>query len=557
MGKGGAAARGARAGTPAAVRVRILAESPLGKEFTMIKRLICFLCILALCLSCAAAEETKPASEEAKPATERYDFDLTFSLNPDALPARARIRARGYNELLDRLELRGDLVVCEATESFEINATLFFRDKPDVSIPFRFYGTEALLFLTSPIIGNETILFNMGSIAEFAIKVRKSLDTPLPALALLYPFVYYYNFYGVNQAWDQYTGPNNASREISAEQIDKLAETWSELLATDPYLNVWMTALYSVSSAPEAVEAELNAVPSYLREFVSAGGPLTVEIGDGTETWTNAEGATLFARETTDHSVMWSLTLPADENRYTPTLDYSGRTEDGLFSFNLDGSMIRGKAVLPPGMSEEDFSPVTGGDEESEENEESEGGDYPLTGSGEESEGESEEDGGEEEEEEDSTWPETMAIVSVSGDSIPTSLPCDSSFSLKASMKGALYPNFDFTVSGKTEKDGAVSVSLLLPQEGADPATVLTCKGTVVPSDTPVDTVPDYYEKDLRGTYNFFSFSEYAVSIFKSYVTEPLIKGMLDFVAEAPTASVQSLLDDLTDSGIMNMMMDQ
>jgi hypothetical protein len=30
---------------------------------------------------------------------------------------------------------------------------------------------------------------------------------------------------------------------------------------------------------------------------------------------------------------------------------------------------------------------------------------------------------------------------------------------------------------------------------------------------------------------------------------------MLDFVAEAPTASVQSLLDDLTDAGILNMMM--
>ena len=521
----------------------------------MIKRLICFLCVLVLCFSCAIAEEAKPTAEETKPAVERYDFDLTFSLNPDALPARSRIRARGYSELLDRLELRGDLVVCEATESFDITATLFFRDKPDVSIPFRFYGTEALLFLTSPIIGNETILFNMGSIAEFAIKVRKSLETPLPALALLYPFVYYYNFYGVTEAWNKYTGPNNASREISAEQIDKLAETWSELLASDTYLNVWMTALYSVCSAPEAVEAMLNGVPSYLREFVSAGGPLTVEIGDGTETWTNAEGSTLFARETTDHSVMWSLTLPTDENRYTPTLDYSGRTENGFFSFNLDGSMIRGEAALPPGISEEDFSPVTGGDEEeSEESNETENEEYPLTGSDSESEGESEEESSEEEEE-DSSWPKTMVIVSVSGDAIPTSLPCDSSFSLKASMKGALYPNFDFSVSGKTEKDGSVSVSLLLPQEGADPATVLTCEGTVVPSDKPVDTIPDYYEKDLRGTYNFFSFSEYAVSVFKSVVTEPLIKGMLDFVAEAPTASVQSLLDDLTDAGILNMMM--
>ena len=134
----------------------------------MIRRLICLLCILALCLSCAAAEETKPV-------VERYDFDLTFSLNPDALPARSRLRARGYSELLDRLELRGDLVVCEATESFEINATLFFRDKPDVSIPFSFYGTEALLFLTSPIIGNETILFNQEIAGNAAPCSRASL----------------------------------------------------------------------------------------------------------------------------------------------------------------------------------------------------------------------------------------------------------------------------------------------------------------------------------------------------------------------------------------------
>ena len=70
-----------------------------------------------------------------------------------------------------------------------------------------------------------------------------------------------------------------------------------------------------------------------------------------------------------------------------------------------------------------------------------------------------------------------------------------------------------------------------------------------------MDIIPNYYEKELYGNFNFFSFSEYALSIFKSIVTKPLIKGMLDFVAEAPTASVQSLLDDLTDAGILNMMM--
>ena len=517
----------------------------------MFKRLVCLLCILVLCFSCAAAEEEKPAAQ-------RYDFDLTFSLNPEAVPARSRSRARGYAELLDNIELRGDIVICEATQSFDMNAVLFFKSKPEVSIPFRFYGVEALLFLTSPIIGNETLLFNMGSLAEFAIKIRKSLETPLPALALLYPFVYKYNFWNINQAWNQYTGPSDVSREISTEKIEVLADTWMELISTDPYLNAWMTALYSVSSAPEAVEAELSAVPSYLREFVSLGGPLTVQIEDRTEIWKNSEGTTLFIREKNDSSEMWSLTLPSDENRYIPTLDFYVRKEEGSFSFNLDGSILRGKAVLPPGISEEDFSPVTGWDEEEEEyinNGEYTGEDYPVTGSG--------SDYGDEydfsyEDEEESQWPETMLLLNVSGDSIPVSLPSGSSFSLAASMKGALYPNFDLSVRGKTEKDGSVSVVISFPQEETDPVTLLSINGTVVPGAS-VETVPDfnYTPEQLYGNYNFFSFSEYYVAKFKDAVTKPLLMGLLDFVAEAPTAACQSLLDDLTDSGILNMMTDQ
>ena len=323
-----------------------------------------------------------------------------------------------------------------------------------------------------------------------------------------------------------------------------------------------MTALYSVSSAPEAVEAELNAVPSYLKEFVSLGEPLVVKIEDGTETWQNSEGTTLFLGEKNDNSEMWSLTLPADENRYTTVLDFSAKNTDGCFSFNLDGSMLRGKAFLPPGISEEDFSPVTGEEEEEEEEYkeygEYEGEDYPFTGSDSESEDEYEDEYDGSYEEEDSQWPETMLLLTVSGDSLPTSLPSDSSFSLAASMKGALYPNFDLSVRGKTEKDGSVSVYISFPQEGADPVAILSLEGSIVPGAV-VETVPDfnYTPAQLYGNYNFFSFSEYYVAKFKDAVTKPLIRGLLDFVAEAPTSACQSFLDDLTDSGILNMMMDQ
>ena len=487
----------------------------------MKKRLFCYLLVLVLCLSFAHAEENTPASQ-------LYHLDFTFSLNPDAFPPRSRSRAAGYAELLDALELRGDITVCEETESFDMNAVLFFRNKPDVSIPFRFYGTPRLLFLTSPVIADETLQFNMIALAEFAIKVKKSLDTPLPALALLYPVVYEHNLWYVREAFKEHTGPAGTSRKISAKKISKLADAWTELLENDTNLNVWMNALYSVSSAPEAVEAELNGIPSYLRDFVSAGKPLTVKVGKGTETWKNAAGQTLFSREEKDNSLTWSLTLPADENRYVPTVSFSRTDSDDSFSFTLDGSMIRDKvSALPPGLEGQEFTPLE--DEETSESE------Y--------------------EDEEASQWPETMLKLSASGTSLPLSCPCDASFSLAASIEGALYPNFSLSVQGKMEKDGSVSVSVSVPQENGDPATLLTCEGTIVPGTA--ESVPDYNytSEQLYGTYNFFSFSEYYMAKFKNAVTKTLVKSMLDFVAEAPTSACQSLLDDLTDSGIMNMML--
>jgi hypothetical protein len=119
-----------------------------------------------------------------------------------------------------------------------------------------------------------------------------------------------------------------------------------------------------------------------------------------------------------------------------------------------------------------------------------------------------------------------------------------------------MYPDFNLSILGKTEKGGAASVSFCQPSDGAAPKPMLTFEGTVVPSSVHVEKAPNfnYKPEKLYGTYNFFSFSEYYVAKFKNAVTEPLIKGLLDFVAAAPTAACQSFLDDLTDSGVLNMM---
>ena len=504
----------------------------------MCKRLACLLCAFVLCFSVAAAGE-------AKPDAQRYDFDLTFSLNPEAVPARSRSRAAGYAELLDSLGLRGNITVFGATQSFDMNAELFYRNKPSVSVPFRFYGVPSYLYLTSPAIGNETLLFNMPALAEFSIKIKKSLETNLSSVMVLYPVIYTYNLWFILRAWDQYTGPAGESREISAEQISKLADEWSELLENDTYVNILITALASGSAAPEAVEAELNGFPAYLRDFVAREEPLTVEAGSGTETWRNAAGQTLFTREETENAQRLELNLPADEYRYAPSMSWNLSRGENSLDLSFDASLIRQEAALPYGDEEDEYAAPSPEDIEGLEEE---GEAFPLTGGEEEYEGSLDD-------EEGSDWPETMLQFSASASSVPTVFPCDSSITAGASMKGVIYSNFDFTLSGKTEKDGSVSVSVCLPREGAAPAELLSCAGTLVPG--PVESVPDfnYTPGEMYGNYNFFSFSEYYVAKFKNAVTRPLLKYLLDFVAEAPTSACQALLDDLTDSGIMNMMM--
>ena len=255
----------------------------------MLKRFLCLFLVLVLLSACAAAEE---------PKAQRYDFDLTFVLNAEAFPPASRSRAGGYAELLNRLELRGSVTFCGRTESFDMDAILLFKDKPDVSIPFRFYGVPQHLFLTSPVMDNQTILFSMGALLEFAVKAKNTLNIPLPYFAFLYPYSTAFAFRSVTGAWSEVTS--------------------------------------------EAVETEFANLPFYANEYVSHGEPLSVLVTDGSEIWQNAEGQILFSREERgEGSYSWSLTLPATESRYVPYASFARDTDGSVTDFSFEATYLR------------------------------------------------------------------------------------------------------------------------------------------------------------------------------------------------------------------------
>ena len=59
----------------------------------------------------------------------------------------------------------------------------------------------------------------------------------------------------------------------------------------------------------------------------------------------------------------------------------------------------------------------------------------------------------------------------------------------------------------------------------------------------------------LENIYNVFSFNELTLAEFRSKVLPPLVKNVFSFIAAAPTSACQSFLDDLTDIGLLDMLL--
>ena len=63
--------------------------------------------------------------------------------------------------------------------------------------------------------------------------------------------------------------------------------------------------------------------------------------------------------------------------------------------------------------------------------------------------------------------------------------------------------------------------------------------------------------KDWLSYYNIFSFNEESLADFTGKVIPAAVRNVISFVAAVPTAACQSLLDDLTDIGLLDMLLDR
>ena len=494
----------------------------------MFRRALCLVLGIMLFMgSVASAEEQN---------VQCFDFRLALSMDGDVFPPSYRLRARGYAALVNRLSLDGRITWCDDTRSVDLTASLYFTDKPEVAVDFRLYGIPSRIFLKSPLLGNETVLLNMAAFLEFTVKAQNTLGIDMPLLAFLYPYSTERSLNGIADAWNSIIGEVVPDTEIPAEKLRQFADAWEGLVQGDANLNRWVTALANLSTYPSVVTDTFSSLPSYFYYSVCGASPLSVAIAEGVETWTNVYGGILLTRKTNASATDVVLTLPGTENGYVPLFTLESRESDAGKFFRLFAALNRDADTIPE-------SAAAAAEPAAEHN----------TAENEEEVWVSEEDWIDVDEQ--PALPEKLLEVYAAGESLPATLPADSDFFLDFYLNSSAFPSFALKLLGTTKKDGSIAVSVCKPfEEAAEPVVILSCKGTILPAQP--ESAPDYSDH-WEDCYNAFSFNENSLNEFKNAVTYPLVKGLLTFVAEAPAAACQSLLDDLTDLNILDFILEQ
>ena len=474
-------------------------------RINVIRRWLCILIIAALLpgpFSIALAESGAEAPAEAA-STYSYDFNLHFQINPDDFPSRKKARIRGYAELLDMLDFQGTIIWNQETQSVDLTVSIIPITSPSAALSFHLYGIPSILYLESPLLGNQTVYFHNEVLMEFAYKVWDNLGIKLQYPALLYPFSTTYAFSGIQKAWQKKVKDFKKSGSVSYKSLTSIATSWAKSLESDHALKYWITDLAAPLSCEALVRSEFENLPNYLTKQVANKQALTVKVKNNTVTWRNSEKKTLFKKTTGDDGVEWALTLPATENNYVPSLSFSQKTAEDRMDFTLAGSYVRDK--------------------------ESEAIDSEAL-------------------------PATLLTISAEGASLPTRWPLAGNFSMSASVTGALLPNFSVQITGTGSERGALSLKLSEPlKPDESPVQLLSCLGTLTPS--PEKPAVDYREDRTAQATGLFFMNDVSLQELVRKIIRPCVTGILDFIDVAPVSACQSIMDSLTDSGLLDLVL--
>ena len=444
-------------------------------------------CVLALMLllgsiSLADSKETTITG---------YAFDLRFHLNPEAFPASARKHMRGYADLLEVLTFRGSCFYDPSQEALSLCLDLIPDSQDADPVHLNFYGYEGWIMLASNLLGDgNDLLLSIDSLLEFAVKTYAHLGVQLQHIALCWPYVYRSSLATPLSAWKKYIAPSHKSRTISAKSIGNFLESYEWALEDDRNMAALINALGIGNGQDETVRGEFDHFSSYIRDVVTKGKKVTVQVAKTQETWTNAQGQMLYSQEKTDHEEAIHTYLPETSTGYLPTFDFVRTENDQRMDLSLEAGWVR-------------------------------------------------------------TEGENLFDVFFDAASLPTTWPMDNMASFALSIDGALFPNMSLTGRLVTEAGG---YSRLEVSSAATPdAILLSGEGTILPGEY---TVPYYTWDKIYARMDILRSNDATLAEYTSRVASFAARGLLSFLTGVPASACQSVMNDMEDAGVLNLLLD-
>lgn len=456
--------------------------------------------ILALGAVCTALAE-------GEPKVYAYDYSLWLHLYTAVYPYRERKHNQGYADLLNLLEIRGTMARCPETKSAEMDVELIPSSNTAAKVSAHLYGTSEMMRLESPLLGKEVVCFRPTGIMAFAKRAWEAFRIPAPYYVLFIPDTTWLAYRCLPDTWNELVGPVKDGTVLEQELIERLSNSWREKLLSGDAIKNWVTAIGYPLEEPEVLQVAVEDL-SKLITLAASGENLNFEEKekDGTRTLRlkNAAGAVLWEENHTDYSYSCTLSIPEVAVDYIPSWTYKTETIDGKINLSLEADWTHG-----PGTGEEENG-------------------YRLY------------------------WPDSLLSARMEINGLPVSYPSDSTVSGTVSLTGYLLPNFSYIVKGSTTATGEVSLSLTRADKpDGDP--VFTINGSVVPEE--YTGALAYVTEEMTTEYNIFGLNEDTLRSLVKAVSKPILRGMIDFMYELPASSCGSIMDDLEDYGVLQVLL--
>ena len=352
-----------------------------------------------------------------------------------------------------------------------------------------------MMFLNSSLLGEKTIALSNYSLLNFCSKMSEHLGVPLQYIALLLPYVWANSLSLPIQDWNYMLEGMDENGVIPEKAVRYLWDCWWYRVNEDEGVRILVDSLCKDSDLEEAFRGMVMEIPDYFVKDVAREKEIIILQDDKNTVW-RADTGDFFTSVVSDQNMEYDLALPVMKTGYLPVFSLESAQDGNRFSSRLRAQIL----------GTEDLQ-------------------------------------------------EDLINLQASLLSFQVTWPADCQSLLSLSLTGGLLPNIGFSVYLASEENGHTRLEVRKPTVDYEPGPVmLTLEGNLNPIDREF-TMLSFNLDDLDGALDLLVANDAAIRAFLPDLVQPMLEGILHFLVGIPTSACQTIMDDLTDLGVLDLVL--